>query len=292
MQKRNRRDTSKSGDGLKQKGIKRSFFVKKKGGMRLDWLNRFRHWWLGGKSVTRSIFRMVAAWQGVCIITGVLVVGFVFASFYTQAGEFVIRVDHPGEKRLVLSDTPDFEEELLVLNGTAINEADNISIFDIDPQVAEIDGDHNGANYVAYTFYVKNIGFDPITYDYSLNIRRSTKGIEKAIWILLYYNGQHQILAAESAAGGPESQASTWEFPFMDEVRDSDQYSYNEETGIYTLTTHPFTSSKVVEKDIREEIQPQEIDKFTVVIWLEGEDPECINDILGGSIELIMNFTY
>lgn len=292
MQKRNNRDPSKTGDGVKGKGIKRSFFVKKNGGMRLDWLNRFRHWWLGGRSITRSIFRMVAAWQGVCIITGVLGVGFVFASFYTQAGEFVIRVDHPGEKRLVLSDTPDFEEELLVLNGTAIDETDNISIFDIDTEVANIDGDHNGANYVAYTFYVKNIGFDPITYDYSLNIRRCTKGIEKATWVMLYYNDQHQILAAESAKGGPESQSSTWEFPFMDTVRDSDQFTYDEETGIHTLNTHPFASSKVVENDVRPDIQPQEIDKFTVVIWLEGEDPECINDILGGSIEFIMNFTY
>ncbi len=36
----------------------------------------------------------------------------------------------------------------------------------------------------------------------------------------------------------------------------------------------------------------REMDKYTVVIWLEGEDPECVNDILGGTIELILRIKY
>lgn len=287
MQKRNRDNRAQN-----DSNVKRGFFVRKRGGMRFDWLARFHYWWLGGRSVTRSIFRMVAAWQGVTVITGVLTVAYVMSSFYTQAGEFVIRVDHPGEKRLVLSDTPDFTEELLTLTGTPIVEADNISIFDIDRQVAEIDGDHNGENYVAYTFYVKNIGFDPITYNYSLSIRRATKGIENASWVLFYQNGEQEILAMESKSGGAESQRSEWEFPFQEAVKDPTQYSYDEKTGIYTITTHPFESSQIVKSGVREEIQPQEVDKYTVVIWLEGEDPECVNDILGGSIEMMMKFRY
>jgi len=287
MQKRDRKTRGKDNSG-----IKRSIFVKKKGGMRLDWVARFRYWWLGGKSLTRSIFRMVAAWQGICIIGTVLTVAYIMASFYTQSGEFVIRVDHAGEKRLVLSDTPDFPEELITLTGTAITETDNISIFDISNRVADIDGDHNGPNYVAYTFYVKNIGYDPITYNYSLDIKRSTKGIENATWVMLYQNGTHQILAAESNSGGVESQHSLYEFPFMENIQDPNQFSYNEETSMHTLTTHPFESDKVVESGQREEIQPQEIDKYTVVIWLEGEDPECIDNILGGSIEMEFKIRY
>lgn len=285
-----KKDRSNRADN--DRGIKRSFFVKKKGGMRLEWLERFRYWWMGGRSITRSIFRIVAAWQGVTVISGVLIVGYVMASFYTQSGEFVIRVDHPGEKMLVLSDTPDFPEELLTLNGTAINDADNISIYDIDNEVAQIDGDHNGPNYIAYTFYLKNIGFDPITYEYDLSIRRATKGIEKATWVLFYYDDEQQVLAAESLSGGAESQHSKFELPFQEEAKNPEQYTYNEKTGIHSLTTIPFESSKIVKSGIREEIQPQEIDKYTIVIWLEGEDPECVNDILGGSIEYMMKFRY
>ena len=56
--------------------------------------------------------------------------------------------------------------------------------------------------------------------------------------------------------------------------------------------TKPFKTAKVVDSGYREKLQPQEIDKYTVVIWLEGEDPECINNILGGTIEMMMRFRY
>ena len=32
------------------------------------------------------------------------------------------------------------------------------------------------------------------------------------------------------------------------------------------------------------------IEKYSIVIWLEGEDPECVNDVLGGVMNLEMNF--
>ncbi len=288
MQKRNRAN----GHNDEWKIRIKKLFEKKDGRLRFDLLRRFHYWWLGGRSLTRNIFRITAAKQGVMLIGSILIALFIMAAFYTQSGEFVVRVDHPGEKWLVLSETTDFSEELIALSGTAIPSADNISIFDLAPDVAEVDGDHNGVDYVAYTFYVKNIGYDPITYNYSLNIQRQTKGIDEAVWIMLYHNGEQQILAKESQSGGAESQSSEYEFPFKEAAKDKGQYTYDEKTGIHTLTTIPFASSKVVATADRPEIQPQEYDKFTVVIWLEGEDPECINDILGGSIEMMMKFRY
>ena len=288
MQRRNRK--SRPDDERKLK--KRAFFIKKNGGVRFDWLRRFHYWWLGGRSITRSIFRITAAWQGVMLIGGLLLAFYLMAAFYTQSGEFIIRVDHAGEKKLVISDTMDFSQELITLNGTAIEQADNISIFDIDPEVMEIDGDHNGPDYVAYTFYVKNIGFDPITYTYNLSIQRATKGVDEATWVLLYHNGQQQILAKEGKNGEAEIQQGDYEYPFMEDAKKPEQYSYDEVTGVHTLTTEPFASSKIVEMAERPEIQPEEVDKFTVVIWLEGEDPECVNDILGGTIEMMMKLRY
>ena len=31
-----------------------------------------------------------------------------------------------------------------------------------------------------------------------------------------------------------------------------------------------------------------DIDKFTIVIWLEGDDPDCVDNILGGEIKMHM----
>ena len=39
----------------------------------------------------------------------------------------------------------------------------------------------------------------------------------------------------------------------------------------------------------RQKMKPGDIDKITVVIWLEGNDPECVNAILGGEMKMHMN---
>lgn len=273
-----------------KKRFRQRFFIKKEGGLRFDALRRFHYWWLGGRSLTRSIFRITAAWQGVAIISGVLMTGYVMAAFYTGAVEFVIRVDHPGEKRLIIDDTPAFEEEKIVLKGEAIDEADNISIFDIDPRVAEVDGPHNGIDYVAYTFYVKNVSYDPITYNKTLSIRHADKGIDKAAWIMVVNGGKQTIYAASRSDGTPEWQWSESPFPFMDMAENPDMMT--KDGNGYRLTTTPFLSDKIIESEQREELMPGEIDKYTVVIWLEGEDPECVNDIMGGTLELIFKIKY
>ena len=295
MRKRDKRDrTNDEWKNVTDKDIKRSIFVRGKGskGLRFEWVERFHYWWLGSRSIVRSFFRVVAAKQTIAIVTSILFSAYIMAAFYTHAGEFIIKVEHPGEKRLVLSDTMDFSEELITLNGEAIKNADNINILDIAPDVAHVNGEHNGRDYVAYTFYAKNIGTLPITYDYTLQIKRATKGIEEASWVLLYYNDKHHVYAKESNSGGAEAQYSEFELPFKDEAADVSQYGFDEATGIYSLTTKPFLSSNVVSMDMRADMQPEEIDKFTVVIWLEGEDPECVDKILGGTLEMMMKFRY
>ena len=36
--------------------------------------------------------------------------------------------------------------------------------------------------------------------------------------------------------------------------------------------------------------KPGAKDKFTVVIWLEGNDPDCLDNIIGGTMKLDMKF--
>ena len=289
MQKRNRNTGHNDERQIKKWKWFQRFLVKKEGGLRFDLLHRFHYWWLGGRSIVRSIFRVAAAKQGVAIIGSLLLGGYVMAAFYTQSGEFIIRVDHPGEPKLILDDTPDFPDPRVVLNGTIITEADNISIFEIDPQVDEINGDHNGEDYIAYTFYVKNISRGPVTYNYNLSIRHATKGIENAAWVLLWQNGVLKVLAMPRADGTAEYQRSEFEFPF---VEDCAGVQVEPDGQLWKLKTVPFAATNIVDKGWREDMMPQEIDKYTVVIWLEGEDPECVNDILGGTIEMMMKFKY
>ena len=73
--------------------------------------------------------------------------------------------------------------------------------------------------------------------------------------------------------------------------KDLEQYRYIEKDGLYEFVTIPFESSTCVVTEQRNELEPGEIDKFTVVLWLEGNDPECLDDIKGGVLGLGMKFT-
>ena len=39
-----------------------------------------------------------------------------------------------------------------------------------------------------------------------------------------------------------------------------------------------------------ENFSPDARDKYTVVIWLEGNDPDCLDNIIGGTMKLSMKF--
>lgn len=278
---------------------------------RFDWVNKFRHWYIGVMSFASGIFRVLAAWQTIVILTVILVALYIFTAFYTGKGEFVIQVDRPmANEGFILSDDGDFSEWLVTLRGDAVEDATNINITDIPKNVMEINGKHNGRDYLAYTFYLKNKSKDTRSYEYKINIRNTYKGAEEATWLMVYHNGKQEIYAKANADGHEECQYSKFEFPFAKDAADKeyqlttisndkpgyitkDVISYHEFLnldGIFELHTVPFESEDVVCTRLRKDIKPDEVDKFTVVIWLEGEDPECVNDILGGYVEFNMKF--
>lgn len=286
----------------KEKKIRRSLIS------RFDLLNRFKHWYMGGISITRSLFRVRAAWQGVIIITSILAVLFILAAFYTGAGEFVISLDSTMSKDgFYISDTTDFSEKLVALRSKAVV-ADNISIFDIAEDVGQVDGVHDGPNYVAHTFYLTNQTGKTRNYEYSLKIRRSSKHAEKALWVMVYYNGKQTIYALKGKDGNPEHQYALYEFPFKDDAAQPEQYKTvtGSESDLTTdevfqaesieeaneLITIPFRTDKEICAGVRKKIKNKEVDKYTVVMWYEGEDPECVDDIIGGWVEAYMGFSY
>lgn len=273
-----------------------------------DLLNRFKHWFLGGASITRSLFRVKAAWQGVAIISSILAVLFILSAFYTGAGEFVISLDSSMSRDgFYLSNTTDFSEKMVCIRGTAVV-ADNVNVFDISKDVANVDGMHNGENYVAHTFYLTNETGKTSDYAYTLNIRQSAKSAEKALWVMVYVNGKQTIYAMNNASGKPEEQYSVYQFPFAQDAANAAQYvtvsgnqtnidvsDISNATSINNanaLVTTPFVTDDVICTGVRNGIKHKEVDKYTIVMWYEGEDPDCTDEIIGGWVEVYMGFDY
>ena len=198
------------------------------------------------------------------LLVAVIAVTYVISYFYDKFGAFTVKVNKydMAKQGLSLSEEPEYERTVSELNAKIVYDMTNISGEDLPPTVDKINGSHNGENYIAYTFYLSNAGRDTVSYEGEMVIENVTKSVDDAIRIAIYINGQKTVYGkTKSNGGGKES--------------DCDK---------------EFLSSTVVMRTQKEGFAPKDRDKYTVVIWLEGNDPDCVDAIVGGTIKFSMNF--
>ena len=64
---------------------------------------------------------------------------------------------------------------------------------------------------------------------------------------------------------------------------------YDDRSTAETDCTKFETDTKVMTTS-SEDFEVGEVDKYTIVIWIEGNDPECIDDIRNGHVRMRMLF--
>ena len=131
---------------------------------------------------------------------------------------------------------------------------------DIDSEKYE--GSHNGDNYIAYTFYLGNTGIQTVNYWYEVVIDDVIKNVDEAVRIMIVLNDDVKVYAKEN--------------PLTHEAEKNTEKFYKNEMPVL---------------DNRSNFKPGDVDKITIFIWLEGDDPECVDNILGGEIKMHMEVT-
>lgn len=123
-------------------------------------------------------------------------------------------------------------------------------------------GSNNGDNYIAYTFFIENAGRDTINYFYEIIVDDVIKEVDEAVRIVVYRNDEERTVWAK----------------------------LNKETGLPEKDTTPFYDYEktVAAFGSRYDFKVEDIDKYTIVIFLEGDDPECLNNLIGGEIKMHM----
>lgn len=182
-----------------------------------------------------------------------------------ETGYFTVSLDPNFAKKsgLVMYESKENKEEKKILKATKVEFMDNISVKWLPENLnEEADGSHNGDNYLAYTFYLENKGSDPINYWYSVEVDQVIKNVDRAIRVMLYRNDDKKIYAQA-----------------------------NRTTGEAEEGTEKFKSDTEIALENRKNMQPGEIDKFTIVVYLEGDDPECDDSLIGGEMKMHMDIT-
>jgi hypothetical protein len=207
-------------------------------------------------------------WFRICeiVLATLLVILLIFygaAMLFAEKSGFTVAISDDKEDKaaISLSESADFASPTVRLDAGGIAEMTNISVLDLPESFESEGGRHNGQNYLAYTFYLKNSGTEAADIRSELNIKSALYGAEDAIRVRVYRNGNDTTYAKLAKNGEPE---------------------YN---------TTPFAENRKVFSVVEEDVDPEEIIKYTVVVWLEGDDPECVDDIKGGNVKMSLTFS-
>lgn len=217
---------------------------------------------LNANRVKRSKKVKKSAKLALLILLLLLIIIYVLIGIIYSSGSFSITLDRNLYLRrgLIIYDDPEYKVFRSELFAETVEEFDNISYKWLPEDLDNYNGSHNGDNYVAYSFYIENMGTEVADYWSEIIVADVIKNVDEAVRIKVYRNGEETTYAKTAKSGQPEP------------------------------GTIPFKSDTLVVMDHVENFAPGDINKYTIVLWLEGSDPECTDNVLGGEIKIEMAF--
>ena len=150
-------------------------------------------------------------WFRICeiVLATLLVILLIFygaAMLFAEKSGFTVAISDDKEDKaaISLSESADFSNPTVRLDAGGLKNVTNISELDIPESFDVEGGSHNGANYIAYTFYLKNSGSAASDIRAELDINKVIKDVDDVIRVRLYRNGNYTTYAKRAANGEPE----------------------------------------------------------------------------------------
>lgn len=179
-------------------------------------------------------------------------------------GYFTIKLDKnlKAERHILLSSDSEFSAETVEIKVKGLEYMDNIteSWIPMD-EVIKKEGDNSGDNYIAYTYFIKNDGEQKTDYKSKIVVESVIKNVDDAVRVAVFTNGEKKVYAKKAKNGKEEP------------------------------NTIAFLSNHLIMEQERNGLEPGQIDRYTILVWLEGKDPECTDDIIGGEMKMSMVIT-
>lgn len=194
-----------------------------------------------------------------------LIIIYFILRVFLETGDFTISLDQEFAKSegIIMYENSSNKVDRRILKAQKVEFMDNISVKWLPQDIDKIaEGAHNGDNYLAYTFYLENKGAETVNYWYEVKIDEVIKNVDEAVRIAIYRNGERTIYAKPNSRTGEAEDGTT-----------------------------KFYSASSVCVEPRRDFKPGDIDRFTIVIFIEGDDPECQDNLIGGEMKMHMDIT-
>ncbi len=216
------------------------------------------------------------------IASTIIIVAVVGVSFYgANVGDFVVGVEEEVTAYLTLSESGDFlNDSVDGLRAEGLSGATDSTYGYIPKDIEQgfgIKNDTIGQRYMAYSFCLKNISAITVNYAMRIDLLDSTNNVDEAVRVMVIEESMgvktKTIYAKPKADGTAEDHSN----PTRDDVE--------------PYLTTKFYSPSVVCREVVDTFVPDQETKYTVVMWLEGEDEQCVDAIKGGVIKFEMVFS-
>jgi len=218
---------------------------------------------------------------------GCSVLGLV-AFFGNTSGQFTVKIDSKAD--LTMDTDGSFDQKTSYLKATGLENA-STTYADFLPDDDVIDNSTGGAKngyftsekhpeytvgkYMAYTFYVKNVGTEDSLFNLTVNIDTYRNGINQAVSLVdivrlrIYDN---KVIAGDESAQthGCRTYAKISKDGVNPELVSYENATKDENKA----ASETFLSEKVV-LDENYLLGSQKEYRYTVAMWLEGWDPDC-----------------
>ncbi len=245
----------------------------------------------------RKIAAIVSAASALTIAT------FVIISYLgTNIGRYTVELEQ-NRASLTISTDESFTKRTSLLRASNL-EAARAESVDYLPAHEILDdehglGSHNGdvydedgillySTYFAYSFFLKNQGNAPVDFSATLSLSQSENIIQGAIPIEEYVRVRlYENTVGENVTHNYRTFAKTTNYA----IYDDNNTRINGECVGNGLSVPPYTcSASKPENSVRAEVfessnnivdytflhlDPDVIIRYTIVIWLEGDDPDC-----------------
>ena len=245
-----------------------------------------------------------ARWLLALILALVLVLTtfFVMSLVTKMRGHFTVNMNHElFNEGFSVSESQSFLKPSSTLYSTPLEGAMCISIMEISEDLLKTNGYYHGQDYFAYTFYIRNDGKSTVDYEWNVSINSESNNVSSAAWVMVFEDEKMTLHAKAKSDGSPEMLPAIGDdvhgypkmpFGLYAKYPDEQFEVMNPDSTIpfYRLITEPFKSDTVVATGRQVLVQPTEMHKYTVVLWIEGDDPDCTNELIGGHFGLEMNF--
>ena len=250
-----------------------------------------------------------------------LIVAALATAFYTirDVNKNRIEVGTSGGRALSLSMNPTMEpsSELIQIVGpndmtdSSVTEGKNTPIEDRIVDIISTEGSFTNEDdfFIAGTFYIKNVTDETKTYTEQLKFLQSDKGTAKALRVMVIRNDDIVVYAHPKTDKDGNTVYDEDGNPVAEEVAPGQAYAQRyltkDDEGNYKVAKNNEVRPWMCENFYCDEdgnyetyvinapnqvIGSGEVIRYSLIIWFEGWDPECIDPILGGVVKLSLSF--